>query len=67
MKRDEAIAYLRGQNYSRRLSAKLADIALLRKTNSIFADAIKSALEKAKPKKKGKKIKGQDKQGNLGC
>lgn len=63
MKRDEAVDYLRKNGYSRRLSAKLVDIALLAKTNSVFGNAIKTALEKAK--KKGKKIKGQATDGSL--
>jgi len=51
MTREEAIIYLRKSGYSRRISSKLADIALLQKTNNAFANAVRKALERVQEKK----------------
>jgi len=52
--RTQAVDLLHTKGYSRRLSAKLADIALLAKSNKTFEVAIREAVEKARSK--GKKV-----------
>lgn len=65
MDRAGAIDFLKGKGYSRRLSAKLVDIAMLEKSDSVFQQALKQALEMrkacSKKKPKGKFVirKGQ--------
>ena len=48
MIRKEVVEYLHDVGYSRRLSAKLADIALLVKSDRPFEFALRVALEKSK-------------------
>jgi hypothetical protein len=50
MTRNEAADYLHNLGYSRRLSAKLVDVAILSKSNKTFGLAFKAALEKARTK-----------------
>jgi len=53
MTRKEAVDYLHKKSgYSRRISAKLADVALLSKSNRTFEVAIKEALERVTRRKK---------------
>lgn len=56
MDRREAIDFLHGQGYSRRISAKLVDIALMEKDNP-FMNAVRNAVEKGLKKSKEKKVK----------
>lgn len=50
MNRKGAIDFLHRRGYSRRISAKLADIAVLAKSSKPFEFALKIALEKATEK-----------------
>jgi hypothetical protein len=51
MDRKEATEFLhKSMGYSRRMSAKLVDIALLQKSNSVIAFALREAIEKARTK-----------------
>jgi Zn-dependent peptidase ImmA (M78 family) len=64
LNRQEAAEFLHNElNYSRRMSAKLADIALLTKSSKPFEVAIQMALEKAKKWKHASVYKHQDKPG----
>jgi hypothetical protein len=57
MDKIEAINYLRkNQGFSKRLSTKIVDIALLKKSKPTFGIAFEEALQKC-AKKKEKKIK----------
>ena len=60
MDRAGAIEFLKSKGYSRRISAKLVDIALLEKSDSAFSYALKHALEVKKGctnKERKKKLK----------
>jgi hypothetical protein len=48
--RTQAAEFLHNKGYSRRISAKLADIAFITKGNTVFEQAVKDALEKARAK-----------------
>ncbi len=49
MDKREAVEFLhKSKGYSRRMSAKLVDLAFLEKSNSVFALAMNQALEKAR-------------------
>jgi hypothetical protein len=49
----EAVDFLhKSRNYSRRISAQLAEIALLSKSSKTFELALREALEKATKKEK---------------
>ncbi len=51
MDKKEAIEYLHeSKGYSRRMSAKLVDLAFLEKSNSVIAFALREAIEKGKKK-----------------
>jgi hypothetical protein len=50
--RKEAVNFLHNKGYSRRLSAKLVDVAFDAKTNGPMAAALKKGFEKVSPKKK---------------
>ena len=57
MTRKEAVEFLhKSKGYSRRMSAKLVDIALLEKDNHVIADALHEAIQKAKAKSEPKFI-----------
>ena len=47
MDRAGAIEFLKSKGYSRRISAKLVDIALLEKSDSAFSYALKHALDRS--------------------
>lgn len=61
MDRAGAIDFLKSRGYSRRLSAKLVDIALLEKSDSVFQLALKQALEARKLNKACSKKKSKEK------
>ena len=61
----ESIDYLHNKGYSRRMSAKLADIALLKKSNKTFEIAIQEALEKARTKGAKDKLKRKPHPGSI--
>jgi len=52
LNRNQAVDLLHTKGYSRRMSAKLADIALLKKSNRVFELAVREAVEKARSKAK---------------
>ena len=57
MDKKEAIRYLRkNQGFSKRLSTKIVDIALLQKSKPAFGIAFEEALQKCDKKKKKPKF-----------
>ncbi len=57
MDKKEAIIYLRkSRGFSKRLSTKIVDLALLDKSKPVFAMAFEDALQKCAKKKKKQKF-----------
>ena len=68
MNKHEAANLLHQKGFSRRLSAKLADVAFINKSSAVFGLALKEALEKAKESSSQSKVRqvmGEFKRGKL--